>query len=288
LLAFFFVVSLLTALSAPAEPLAEAIEWIKQSQWKKAEEALDKCSPADLTAVYWKGFVLFRTGRYPESIATISRYLEQKPDSAGGHKILGLSSFMQGDAEAAERELKRAVDLDPADSEALYYFGRIRFTRHDLPEAARVFERVVALDASSVRGHNQLGQTYEGLSRFEEARKAYLRAIELERTQPARSEWPYFNLGLLSLKEGKPQEAAGYLRQALERNPSWPEGKVQLAVALASANQYDEARTLLAGVIEADPRNAGAHYQMGRLLLKLRKPEEARRHLELFESLKKQ
>ena len=276
------------SLAAPAEPLAEAIEWIKQSQWKKAEAALDKCSPADLSAVYWKGFVQLRTGRYPESIATISRYLEQKPDSAGARKILGLSSFMQGSADAAERELKRAAELDPADGEALYYLGRIRFTRHDLPGAALIFEKVVALDASSVRGYNQLGQTYEGLSRFEEARKAYLRAIELERAQSARSEWPYFNLGVLSMKEGKPEEAAGYLRQALERNPSWPEGKVQLAVSLGSINQYEEARTLLAEVIEADPRNADAHYQMGRLLMKLRKPEEARRHLELFESLKKQ
>ena len=111
--------------------------------------------------------------------------------------------------------------------------------------------------------------------------------IDLERTQPAKSEWPYFNLGVLYLKEGRAAEAIGLIREALERNNNWPEAKTQLAVALFSSNQYDDARKVLAEVLRDNPKNADAHYQMGRLFLKLGNSDEARRHFEEFESLKK-
>ena len=133
-----------------------------------------------------------------------------------------------------------------------------------------------------------MGQTFEGLSRFEEAKAAYRKAIQLEQSQPVKSEWPYYNLGVLYLKEGRAEEAVGLLREAVSRGPNWPEGKIQLAVALFSSNHEEDARNILAEVLAADPRNADAHYQMGRLLLKSGRQEEARQHLQQFEALRKQ
>ena len=274
--------------AAPGDQLAGAIEYIRHAEWRKADAVLEQCPPADPSVLYWKAYVRFRTGRYAEAVSLASRYLETKPESAAAHKILGLCYFMQEHHAEAERELKRATDLDSSDTEALYYLGRLHFTRNDAPEALRIFERLVLLDKNSVRGYNHLGQTYEALTRFDDARAAYRKAIELDRTQPARSQWPYFNLGVLYLKEGRPEEAIGLIRQALVINSDWPEGKTQLAIALSSADQFDEARLLLKEVLQNNPTNADAHYQMGRLLLKLGKPEEARPHLQEFESLKKQ
>jgi tetratricopeptide (TPR) repeat protein len=270
------------------DQLADAIQLIQKGEWKKAEAALNQ-SPSDQAAtLYWKGYVLFRTGRFSESASTVSQYLEQKPDSAAGRKVLGLCRFMQGRPADAERELRQATELDPSDSEALYYLGRLYFTRQDLPAALRTFEKVVRIDSSSVRGYNHLGQTLEALSRFDDARAAYKKSIEIEQTHTVKSEWPYFNLGVLSLKDGHTQEAIGLFREALARNADWPEARIQLAVALSSSGQLEEARLLLARVLEVDPKNADAHYQMGRLLLKLGEREQARSHLRRFESLRRQ
>ena len=274
--------------AAPADQLADAIEFIRHGEWQKAEAVLEQCPPVDPSVLYWKAYVRFRTGRYAEAVSLASRYLEKKPESAAARKILGLCYFMQEHHAEAERELKRATGLDSSDTEALYYLGRLHFTRNDAPEALRIFEKLVLLDNSNVRGYNHLGQTYEALTRFDDARAAYRKAIELQQTQPAKSQWPYFNLGLLFLKEGRPQEAIGLIRQALAINSDWAEGKTQLAIALSSADQYDEARLLLKEVLQNNPKNADAHYQMGRLLLKLGKPAEARPYLQEFESLKKQ
>ena len=208
------------------DQLADAIQLIHKGEWKKAEALLNQSPSEEALRLYWKAYVFFRTGRYSEAAATVSRYLEQKPDSAAGRKVLGLCRFMQGRPADAERELRQAAELDPSDSEALYYLGRLYFTRRDFPAALRTFESVVSMDKTSVRGYNHLGQTLEALSRFDEARAAYKKSIEIEQTQAAKSEWPYFNLGVLSLKDGHTQEAVGLFRQALERNADWPEARI--------------------------------------------------------------
>ena len=77
------------------------------------------------------------------------------------------------------------------------------------------------------------------------------------------------------------------MRQALERQPGWPRARVQLAIALFLTNRFDEARGHLEDVIRANPDDADAHYQLGRLYMKMGKHEQARRQLLLFDSLKK-
>lgn len=273
------------------ENLRHATALMRQGDWKQAGLAIDLAlqkSPEDLSALYWKSYLLFQTGKYEESSAYASRYVARNPGSGDGHKILGLDSFMQGQQVLAETELQQACDLSPGDAEARYYLGRVQFERQNLPAALESFRTAIALDPQTVRGYNHFGQTLEGLARFDEARTAYRKAIDLEQAQAKKSEWPYFNLGVLAQREGQTQDAIHWLREALARRPSWPEAKVQLAVALGSANQYDEAIGLLKDLLAAEPKNAGAHYQLARLLVKMRRPEEARRHFQLFSDSKQQ
>ncbi len=275
--------------AVPPGSLQPAIVFIRQRDWKRAGQALDRAmeqSPENLQALYWKSYVLFQTGNYQASSAFASRYLERNPASGEARKILGLDYFMLGRSALAEAELLQAGNLSPADSDVRYYLGRIQFERHNLPAALQSFQSAIALDPKSVRGFNHLGQTYEGLARFEDAGAAYRKAIELDRQQTKRSEWPYFNLGVLSLKEGRAEDAANWLREALERRPSWSEATVQLAAALGSANQFKEARQLLDDLLTADPKNAQAHYQLARLLVRMQFPDEARRHFLRFAELK--
>jgi Tfp pilus assembly protein PilF len=69
--------------------------------------------------------------------------------------------------------------------------------------------------------------------------------------------------------------------------PSWSEAKVQLAGALGLANELKKARQMLEEVLLAEPKNAQAHYQLARLLVKLQLPEEASRHFRLFAESKR-
>ncbi len=266
-----------------------ALCYSERKDFRNAEAALDrfrKFFPEDPSGILLKAFLLFSTRRYEESSTILTTYVDNKPDDPRGHKLLGLSHFMSGRERQAEVEMRRTTELDPLDSEAFYYLGRLYFTRNDMPAALAAYEKAAELDPNNVKAFNHIGQTKEALAEFSQAREAYFKAIELERKQVVKSQWPYFNLGTLFIKEGKPEEAIGYLRQALDRNPSWPRGKVKLAMALAAVGKFEDALFELNAVLRADAQNAEAHYRLGQLLTKMDKPEQAKEHLLLFEKLR--
>jgi tetratricopeptide (TPR) repeat protein len=226
---------------------------------------------------------LFNAGHYQESFALAAAYIRSNPDSAAGHKIVGMDQFMLGNAGDAIVELMCATRLDPNDSDAFYYLGRLYFSTDNARDALTALERALALNPSSVRARNHLGQTYEALGRIPEAEKAYRQAIETEQKQARKSEWPYYNLGVLYLNDGRAEQASVYLRQALDRNSAFTEAKVKLAIAFSQTRQTEAALALLRDAIQFDPRNAQAHYRLAMLLLKSGKPKEAQEHFTLFE-----
>lgn len=230
-----------------------------------------------------KALTLFNSGRFRESFDVVSAYIRLHPDSPAGRKILGMDEFMLGNASQAITDLKCATELNPSDGDAYYYLGRLYFSTDNARGALAAFERALEIAPSSVRAHNHLGQTYEALGRLPEAEAAYNQAIELERKQSKKSEWPYYNLGLLYLNDGRTDQAISLFRQALDRNSALTEARINLAKALSQTNQTDAALKLLNDALGTDPKNAQAHYRLALLLLKSGKQEEAARHFGLFE-----
>jgi len=234
-----------------------------------------------------RALALFNAGKYQDSFDLASAYLVQNPLSETAHKIVGMNEYMLGKPEEALREVKRATELAPNDADAFYYLGRLHFSTDKLAGALSDFQKALELDPASLRTENQLGQTYEALGRWPEAERVYLKAIEMERSQAKKSEWPYFNLGVLYLNTMRAEEAVAYLQEALRLNPSWAQGKVKLAAALSSCKKFDQAVTLLEGAVESEPLNAEAHYRLALLLTKTGKAEEAKQHFNAFEHLLK-
>ncbi|MBC8166925.1 MAG: tetratricopeptide repeat protein [Bryobacteraceae bacterium] len=266
-----------------------ALRYTQQADWKNAETALDRVlqnSPGYMPAVLLKGRVLFSLGRYAESLKTTQQFLEQEPYSGEARKLAGLAYFMTGNQEGARSELQKASELSPRDADSFYYLGRVYFTASNLPLALSAFETAIKLDPGSIRARNHLGQTLEGLARFSEAKSAYLSAIKLEGAPKNGSEWPYHNLAVLMLQQGEAEEAIKYFREALARNPSLVISKVKLAVALSDLSKLAEARTVLEEALRLEPRSPEAHYQIARLLTKMRHPEEARKHFLIFQQIK--
>lgn len=259
-------------------------------KWKEAEAVLD----ASLTSatpgsaiLLWKAYIEFRTGRYAASAANARACLEQEPSNGRARKILGLDLFLLGDGAAAEQELQRAVTLLPEDEEAQYYLGRLYFTRQNMPAAQEAFQMLLSKHPGSVRGHNQLGQTLEALNRISEAQAEYQQAIALDRSAARRSEWPYYNLGVLHLRTGHAQTGADLLREALQIRPRFPEAQIKLAVAFGDLGQTEAAERVLETLVREQPDNADAHYQLGRLCLKRQERQKAAEHFQQFEALRK-
>lgn len=261
----------------------------REGRTQAADKALDLAlsrNPDFLPALHLKAYFEFSAGRYSDALAWARQYLQKQPEGGETRKISGLARFMLGDRAGAERELQRATSLLPKDFDARYYLGRVYFEGSKLTLALASFRLAIQLDPRSVKAHNHLGQALEGLTRFEEAKRAYQDAIELEQEGPEQSEWPYYNLGALLLAEGATEQAVTLLEKAQERNPSSLQTRTKLGAAYSAASRLADARDQLREAVLAAPSNANAHFQLGRVLMKLGLEEEARKHLVMFERLR--
>ncbi len=111
-----------------------------------------------------------------EADAASLKALELDPDLAEAHASRGFVLTLLDRFEDAEVEFHRAIELDPSQFEARYFYARACFQRGDLEKALQLFE-----EASQVReDHEALyfaAQTLSALGRTDEAVEAYRRAL---------------------------------------------------------------------------------------------------------------
>lgn len=135
-------------------------------------------------------------------------------------------------------------------------------------------EYMVRLAPDSAAAHNHLGNALGDHGRIDEAIPHFREALE---RQPGYPEAQY-NLGTALRLQGKPAEAVDYLRQSLLTQPRNVDAHYALGLALDSLGRPDEAVRELEAALRLNPDLALAHYSLGRLLAALGRLDEAVDH----------
>ena len=165
---------------------------------------------------------------------------------------LGFSCLnLAPESETPARLLQRSVELDPQRHESHFLLG-ISLARRGEPErAAAAFERAIALNPASAAYRTELGR-------------------------------------LLSAEAGGDDRArAGeILLEAIAIDPLDASPRYELAKLRMGQGRLADAEAQLARAIEAEPEFHEAYYVLGQVYARQRRPEDARRHLQLFESKK--
>jgi tetratricopeptide (TPR) repeat protein len=117
------------------------------NQFPEARAALSRSLALrpDPDAEYLLGLTLYDEGKREESIATLRRVVDARPDNAGAQTVLGTAYRELGDFAAARAALERAVRLDPTDLRAHYQLGLVYGKLGDKEGAKRMLERAEAL-----------------------------------------------------------------------------------------------------------------------------------------------
>lgn len=183
-------------------------------------------------------------GHYPEALASLKEAERLDPENPVTQNNLGLTYFFRERFDLAEEKIRKALELKPDYSDARNNLSRVLIERGQFLEAAAQAEKVVAdlTYTSPDRANVNLGMAYFKLNRFNEAREALLRAIELQRDNCLAHS--FFGRTFFEQKEWKRAS------EALDR-----------AVGYCMRNQYDEPHYY----------SALAYYQLG-----LTKKSEAR------------
>jgi tetratricopeptide (TPR) repeat protein len=87
-------------------------------------------------------------------------------------------------------------------------------------------------------------------------------------------------LGIVAIKQGRPSLAIRSIQRALSTAEAVPLRRCDLALAFATGERYEEAIASYRRALELNPQFNRAHQELGELLCKLNRKEEARPHFQ--------
>ncbi len=161
------------------------------------------------------------------------------------------AALASGDPKAAVQKYRDALKLNSSDAKTWFNLSLALHELGDRDGEREALEKALALDASLVLAHNQLGLLDAAANRQSEAESEFKQAISLD-PQFAEAQ---SNLGVLYGKLGRKEEAETLLRKAVENNPRLTEAFLNLGLILASEGRLDEADGQLEKAAALSPAN---------------------------------
>jgi protein O-GlcNAc transferase len=272
-------------------------------------EIAAEATPADSRVHTRLGDLYMRTGALEKAVERFRRALQQFPADGNLWANLGHCLSRLGKEKEALWAFEKAVQLDPNDPVFLYDLGDAYLAveepkkalgpllkaiqrRPDYPlahydlglaffklgkyaEGAAASRAALSEDteirfAESNLGLNamtNLGLCLSNLGQLEEALSCFQRIVEM--FAPT-----YFNIGLAQFRLHRYEEALASFKKALEITPNDAEYLDLLGNAYSELGQLTEAQAALKCAIDADPKYALAHYDLGTVLAQI----EAQQH----------
>ena len=178
----------------------------------------------------------------PKARAAVQRALQIDESLAEAHAALGMIEQNSWNFSEAEREHKRAVELNPNYATAHNWYGfYLRLVRARFDEALAEIRLAELLEPQSQVIATNLAQVYidkgELYAAIEEAKKV----LELEPNFPG----SYWAVGIVYRKQGRYEEAITELEKAVALSEGWSFPLAQLGACYAVAGKRDRARAIL-------------------------------------------
>ena len=241
---------------------------------RSGERSLELEASAD--AWYQVGLVRFARGDARCSLAAFTSGASLRSPGSEELRIVALDYVLLNDPADAERWLRAAVSMGPANAEAWYDLGRVLYSVRRYSEAEEAFRKTIALRPRDVRSETYLGLIAETAVDAAGAESAYRRAIRYQQDTPKPFALPYRSLGVLLRDSGHLEEADTLLRRSIEIEPADAVNHAELGQCLAKQRRWAEARTELETALRLHPSRPAWHFQLGRIDRELRLEDEAK------------
>ncbi|MDP6580698.1 MAG: tetratricopeptide repeat protein [Vicinamibacterales bacterium] len=131
----------------------------------------------------------------------------------------------------------------------------------DIGGAISEYQLLLSEGAGSAQVHNNLGLLYQEQNRPDDAAREFQRAIALD---PRHSK-AHNNLGVVRMRQARYEDAAAAFRDARLFDGANLDAWVNLALALQAAGDAAAARSMLVDALSVDDRHGSTHYNLARL-----------------------
>jgi tetratricopeptide (TPR) repeat protein len=210
-------------------------------------------------------------GRIDDAIARAGEALAREPGIVEGHTLLGNFHGKAGRWDAAAGAYRRALALDPEHQGALFSLALAYKNQGRLRDAEAGFERARAMDPRNTKVVWQLADIWMRDRQYARAEAALRGALAGNADRP-----PYLvKLGECYLEMKRPRDALAVLEEAVAARPTQASAHFNLALAKEELGDLDGARRAYEAELALDARAYRASFNLGRLLLRSGRPDEA-------------
>lgn len=179
-----------------------------------------------------------------------------REEAARVNTDLGIGYFRQGRVELALERLTRAVEQDRRYARAHAALAVVYQQLEEPADAERHFRAALRLSERDPELWNTYGVFLCGQGRFDEAEDFFRRAAR-DRLYP-QPELVLTNAGMCMRQKGDLEAAERYLREALQRNPRFPEALLQMASLSLTTDNLMASRAFLQRYFAVSPVSAEA------------------------------
>ena len=242
---------------------------VQQGKWEESIDAFQKCVQLDSKfrgAHLFLGIAEYRLNRYSDAKRELKREVELAPKNAEALMWLGIVQLVDGDREGAAGSLDRAALLSPDNVDILYHRGRAHMLLSE-----KSYEHMYEVDPKSWRIHQVLAQSFVEQERYEEAARECNLAIQDHPQEPGLHE----QLGDIYWKQNQLESAESAFEQELEVDPHSISALYKLGTVSFERSKPEVAEKLMLKVLEESPGSIEAHYQLGRAEAQLTKYDSA-------------
>ncbi len=233
------------------------------------------------------GYVLFKQQRAKESLAEYTEGARYRRPEAFDLAAVGGDYVLLNDYSDADKWFTKAEEWNPGNFQILYYLARTKYNENRFEEAVSLFLQCLKLDPKNVKAEDNLGLSYQGLGRMDEAAQAFQKAIDWEKQSSAPDAGPYLDLGSLLVAGDRAAEAIPLLHEALKRSPEDVRAHRELGKAYLHAKQLTEAREELERSVKLAPDDAPTHFVLAQVYRKLGMADRAEAETQLYSRLSK-
>lgn len=227
----------------------------------------------------------FRVGRAKEAEVTTRGLLKTSPNDIDAHKLLGriyLRQLGEGEnagataasttnvLELAIAEFEKIIALQPSSVEDRMVLGQLYTVKHDSKKAEEQFKTAQAIEPDSEEVVLNLARLYAESGDLQHAAKVIEDVPVNDRTSKME-----FTLGAAYDQLKQPKDAIAAYQRALDMEPGDLHTLDALAQALLSNNQLDEAQKQFQQLAAADPENPEALVHISEIQRRQGKFEDA-------------